>query len=70
MFYMVLYVFTSLHFMLRGIFGCGCLLFQLYRGGQFYWWRKPEYPDKAPDLPEVCDKLDHIYIMVYRIHIA
>jgi hypothetical protein len=21
-------------------------LFQLYRGGKFYWWRKLEYPDK------------------------
>ena len=21
-------------------------IFQLYRGSQFYWWRKPEAPEK------------------------
>ena len=25
-------------------------IFQLYRGSQFYWWRKPEYLEKTTDL--------------------
>ena len=28
---------------------------QLYRGSQFCWWRKPKYPEKTTDLPQVTD---------------
>jgi len=29
------------------------IIFQLYRGCQFYWWRKPEYQEKTTDLLQV-----------------
>jgi hypothetical protein len=45
-------------------------IFQLYRGSQFYWLRKLEYPEKTTDLSQITDKLCLPPLLWGDIHIV
>ena len=64
---------TKNHFKASGalIYGLWCLMlfstiFQLYRGSLFYWWSKPENPEKKTDRSQITDNLYHV--MLHRKH--
>ena len=39
-------------------------------GTEFYWWRKPVYPEETIDLPQVTDKLYHINVVPSTPHLS
>ena len=62
----------NVYYLYSDILGIWCLtplssIYQLYRGSQFYWWRKSEYLEKTTDLPQVSDKL--YLVMLYLVHL-
>jgi hypothetical protein len=49
----------------RGFFIYSVAMLHLYRRSLFYWWRKPEYPEKTTDLPKSLTN-----VMLYRVNLT
>ena len=41
--------------------------FHFFRGSRFYWWRKPEDPEKTTDLSQVTDIIDFFISLLVLI---
>jgi hypothetical protein len=52
------------------MFNAFSAVFQLYGSGQFYWWRKPEYPEKTPALPQVNDKHNVVHLALIEFELT
>jgi hypothetical protein len=65
-FYILVDIMFKLSFLRSGLVWFLRCLTPLSAIFQLYWWRKPEYPDKTINMPQVTDKLYHI--MLYRTH--
>ena len=40
------------------------VIFQLYHGDQFQWWKKPEYPERTTDHGQATGKPYHLWLRV------